>query len=445
MELREDEFGNLVDEAGTIQFADWVSADEPSRAQFLNGLDHAGVPFTYQGAVAPGVPGPMAPAAPAAPSGLFSAPPPVDPSQALQQANTLSGYQEEPTQQPGSLSELGYLLSSFGAAMGGSGEWTKVAGMKMVADREERAQQRKQRGAARDAIFSQLMKGAGAGQKLPTSVQEFLFAQENPAFASFLESKRGSGGGGTHITNVMPGTAPTKSTVNLMQKEDWARLQQLTSLEKIRDIWKPEYSTYYGRFKNWIGAEADKLNAAPKEVRDYVARYKDWSSRVEQMFSAYRRMITGAAASVVELSDLRKQYLNTSLSPAQFEAQMNLLKEQFTSMYHMSQRVQKEGFFNLSKEQKEHAWQMALTGTIGPGGGTVEEVDDGPNPLADFSAPEPEPSGEMVTEGGFGPSQPPAATQQAGNLSAAQQRYLEIRRGGGSEEEARAGAMEVQP
>ena len=79
--------------------------------------------------------------------------------------------------------------------------------------------------------------------------------------------------------------------------------------------------TYPGRAANWATVVAEKWGIKPEEAdAESTRRFTKFTMATEALFNAYRKDITGAAASVKELERLQKAFLNKEMSPTEFEA-----------------------------------------------------------------------------------------------------------------------------
>lgn len=114
--------------------------------------------------------------------------------------------------------------------------------------------------------------------------------------------------------------------------------------------------TYWGKAKGAALAVADKA-AIPigKEYEEYLRSRKRLVAGTEQLFNAYRKEITGAAASNQEIERLRKAFLNEDLSPAQFQGMYNQYITALMRGRRIARTLLEKG---LRVEQKEYANQF---------------------------------------------------------------------------------------
>lgn len=143
--------------------------------------------------------------------------------------------------------------------------------------------------------------------------------------------KPGKGGSSPTLTISPDGTVtygsgppvfkPTgKTTMNALEGEVKDLAGQLVEMDSIADTYSKDFLTYAGRAKSLGYNILDKLDMANPEQVKFVKQRQAFVQKVESVFNAFRKDITGAAASVVELEGLKKAIINADQGPAQFEA-----------------------------------------------------------------------------------------------------------------------------
>lgn len=129
----------------------------------------------------------------------------------------------------------------------------------------------------------------------------------------------------TITTGSMPAT---KKTINKLQGDLLSGMQTLTSLDQIKKLYDPSFLTYSAKFKNWRDIELEKLGANLGEPdKQQIKRMQRYAGAVNQTFNEYRREITGAAAPVQELQQLKKDLFSTAMGPSQFEGAINQFED----------------------------------------------------------------------------------------------------------------------
>lgn len=81
--------------------------------------------------------------------------------------------------------------------------------------------------------------------------------------------------------------------------------------------------TWAGKGMNWLAEKVDRTGAEFEWSKDRLERRTTFRQGIEQVFNAYRKEITGAAASVQELERLMKAMMNVDLSPTEFTTSYN--------------------------------------------------------------------------------------------------------------------------
>lgn len=166
--------------------------------------------------------------------------------------------------------------------------------------------------------------------------------------------------GGVEITEGPVGQqriVPPRPVQNEAGKALLAAETSIDKMDRIFETYKPEFLTYAGRGKAFLGIEAEKLEGIPligETVGDiakslgadseFVKQREEFRQQVEQEFNEYRRLITGAAASVQELDALRKSMFNSDMSPSQFQAAAEQYRSERQRIARISRRVLRDGF-----------------------------------------------------------------------------------------------------
>lgn len=117
----------------------------------------------------------------------------------------------------------------------------------------------------------------------------------------------------------------TKTVRNELQKQLVNAQKQKKSLSRMSDSIQDKFLTISGQTKAAIGGTLDRLNVSEDTpligglVTD-AAEARVFHNEVAQLFNAYRKEITGAAAAVAELERLEQAYLSDkNMGPATFK------------------------------------------------------------------------------------------------------------------------------
>lgn len=101
-------------------------------------------------------------------------------------------------------------------------------------------------------------------------------------------------------------------------------------LKAIGNDFADNFLTYEGRLKGaWSGFKEKAGFELSKDDKKYLSKFTDFTTKVMRFFNAYRKEITGAAAAVQELEQLKKSVINGDMSPTEFKASFNSLMDGF--------------------------------------------------------------------------------------------------------------------
>jgi len=130
--------------------------------------------------------------------------------------------------------------------------------------------------------------------------------------------------GGVTITRgvgATSGSGMSRSTRGKIEQKLVTFREQTQMLDQIDADFDPDALTYLGKLSNAFTAVKEKAGIELSEEES--ARQQSiirFTNGIEQLFNAYRKEITGAAASVQELDRLKASMINKDLSPTQFKA-----------------------------------------------------------------------------------------------------------------------------
>jgi len=144
-----------------------------------------------------------------------------------------------------------------------------------------------------------------------------------------------------------PVTKPVRTAI---QKEIISTEETVGRVNKIRERFDKDFLTYRGKARSFFAGITEKAGAElGAEEKQFIKERKKFEILVERDFNAYRRLITGAAASVQELTSLKKATLNMDQSPSQFEATMDIYQEELLRGLRLKQRLLREGIDTKSE------------------------------------------------------------------------------------------------
>lgn len=155
---------------------------------------------------------------------------------------------------------------------------------------------------------------------------------------------------------------PTSSVKTQLQKDVIDRSQALKELAPIREDFRKNYFTFKGQAGLEASKLAEKAEGIPglEQVANYAARSitgkgsdarqqyihdaTSYLNAVERFFQQrYRKPITGAAAAVAELKDLRKSFLSGDMSPSEFQGALDSILQSYAGEKEFKQNVLREG------------------------------------------------------------------------------------------------------
>jgi uncharacterized protein YukE len=153
---------------------------------------------------------------------------------------------------------------------------------------------------------------------------------------------------------------PTKSMQTDLQKRITNNLALITQMHQAGETYSPELLTIWGRAKK-VGAKfLDYLGAAPKgsPQADFIEKQTNFYQASERLFNAYRKAITGAAASFQELERLRKSFLNPNMSPREFESAWGSYMTELQRLQQIYNKLLREGFTPTSDPNSEYSRRL---------------------------------------------------------------------------------------
>jgi len=156
------------------------------------------------------------------------------------------------------------------------------------------------------------------------------------------------------IVRMQGATTPVKTETqkSLISKED-----TLKQFDKIGKEYDPDYFTYANQAGAKLSKEAEKTRGIPgiaqgaealaslttgmsKEDRSkFLEKRAAYLNNVDQVFNAYRKEITGAAAGEKEIERIRASFLNGEMSPSEFKGSLEQIVEKYKSQADQAKQV----------------------------------------------------------------------------------------------------------
>jgi len=192
----------------------------------------------------------------------------------------------------------------------------------------------------RDAVLSQAMtlkEQIAQGN----DIQKLALDEYNAHTSRINATKKGTGTNININTGNMPLAKPVQTDV---QSKVVNSTELLSTLDKIKEAYDPEFLRYKGQ----IGAFATKIQDKagitldPKD-KEFLQKRTKFVQQVERVFNAYRKEITGAAASVQELDRLKQSIINKDQGPAEFEAALETFQDELRRLVRLRTKFLREG------------------------------------------------------------------------------------------------------
>jgi hypothetical protein len=220
---------------------------------------------------------------------------------------------------------------------------------------------------------------AKAGSKMPlfqfSASLEYKMAlgKKVKEFADLMKANKEDSKEGTQITIGADGSvnysqSPTKAVVTEVQKDLKNKELAMDQLKKIEGGYDPSYFTYRGQASVGTSQFAEKSEGTPllesaaegiasavsgksKEDRaKFIEQRSAYMNNVDQLFNAYKKEITGAAAGEKELELIRDSFLNGQMSPSQFTGALKQVVDKYKSEAEYNRNILNKGVNTTSPD-----------------------------------------------------------------------------------------------
>jgi len=199
----------------------------------------------------------------------------------------------------------------------------------------------------------------------PSSWEEFVRAQKDPAFAQFLRERRGQGlsvtlPDGTEITQGGQPFALPKPTQNKLGDAYTDSIAGMQRLQSMVSGFDPQFLTYGGKFKGqWSSIKAkvpEVFGQLSPQDQQYLQRYTSWSSDTLDNLNRYVKDITGSSMSVQEAERIKASIPNQDDDPVSFQSKLDTTMKRLSlvaarSAYLLSNPAQSIGDISLDRMQ----------------------------------------------------------------------------------------------
>lgn len=199
----------------------------------------------------------------------------------------------------------------------------------------------------------------------PTSdMKEYAAAQKQGFKGTLQEWIVSNKKAGATMVNVNTGNMPlTKPAMNETQKDVISADVQLGNLRQIKKDYQESFLTYGGKLKNFADRTMAKVdpNSLTKEDRALLGKQTQFKQQVNRVFNAYRKEITGAAAALAELEQLKQAMIDVSQSPPEFEAAYESYERELLRTRRLKRKLLREGLKVTDEREFGSAFDQAFT------------------------------------------------------------------------------------
>ena len=180
------------------------------------------------------------------------------------------------------------------------------------------------------------------------------------------------------VTGKDVGAGIQKKTTTDIEKKLVSAEENILNLNRIEQQFKPDYLTYLGRGKAFISSIKSKAGGKlSEEERSFMGGRRKFTENINRFFNQYRKEITGAAASVQELSSLKKAMFNEDLSPAEFEASFNEFKSSVLRNQRLHRKLLRDGVRgNFKNKKSQAAKRLDQLHTSGADDSVLDRIND---------------------------------------------------------------------
>jgi hypothetical protein len=148
----------------------------------------------------------------------------------------------------------------------------------------------------------------------------------------------------------------TKKSRNTLENAIISGERSTGRLNRIYKQFDKDFLTFQGKGKAWWTALKSKADVdLTAEERGFVDKKRRFTQNVNRFFNAYRKDITGAAASVQELESLKKAVFNEDLSPVEFKAALDEFRDETLRAQRINRRLLREGVTGDLRNKKSDA------------------------------------------------------------------------------------------
>ena len=174
----------------------------------------------------------------------------------------------------------------------------------------------------------------------------FLFNKKSGMlYDTGIPTKKSSG-----VTQNVNVDTMTKRTQGDLEADIVQGQDTLAKLDRVEELFKPEYLEYAGKGKAWL---QDIGSKAGLKTGEFLAGYKKWAAEVDAHTLLWRKYITGVAGGPKEMEAIERTTINTKYdSPASFKAKSEQIRIITNAQVKRSKDLLSKGF-DLEKMSPE--------------------------------------------------------------------------------------------
>ncbi len=187
----------------------------------------------------------------------------------------------------------------------------------------------------------------------------------------------------------------SKKTMGALEGGTMGDYETLHQLEEIKSVYDDKFLTYSGKATGWFNKIKEKSGFELSENdKEFIGTKKKFDQRVNQFFNSYRKLITGAAASVQELASLKEAVLNVDQSPTEFKAAYDDMVQGYQRSIRINHRLLRAGVKQGTKDWGERFDSLYMAGGDDVVNERAEEIKQGDPNITDEEI-----AGMLMSEG----------------------------------------------
>lgn len=134
--------------------------------------------------------------------------------------------------------------------------------------------------------------------------------------------------GGSNTTNVTVNTGNTPTTKTRLQKDIMEATRNVQSFRKTGELFEDSFLTYWGKGKDVVTSQMDKLGISTGDQKSFINRRQKWFRRAKADFIAYRKWATGVAGGPQELKEIATSFPDpVKNSPEKYRANLESIED----------------------------------------------------------------------------------------------------------------------